>query len=191
MYFKKSDKLIKTIVFFFIILFLARPLQASEDAGTRKNALKITFLSLVTGSVKLTYEMVTFPQQSAELTLGVIGIGFDSFQVNPKGGLLRAAYKFNLWQPSQSALSGFYVKPEYAWSFFEYDSKDAGRKHSSMHTIMGCFGYQHEINRLVLDVFAGAGAGWGDKVEFQYHHGFMERFGWLTLTFGLKVGFSF
>jgi hypothetical protein len=42
-----------------------------------------------------------------------------------------------------------------------------------------------------LDGFVGAGVGWGEPVDLQYHHGFIERYGWLTLTFSVKVGFSF
>ena len=182
----------KIITIFFIIMLITSPLWAQDDIqSVNKNALKITFLSFITGSSKLTYERVTFPKQSFEFTVGIIGVGFDSYQVNPSGGLIRAAYKFNLFQPAGSELSGLYVKPEYAWSFFSYDSSDGKRNYSSMQTIMGCIGYQHEIKNLVLDFYVGAGAGWGDLVEFQYHHGFIERFGWLTLTFSAKVGFSF
>ena len=184
-------KVIMIISIFLLFLF---PLQAQDDTqSVHKNDLKITFLSLITGSLKLTYERVTFPKQSLELSTGIIGVGFDKFQVNPKGALIRSGYKFNLIQPANSALSGLYIRPEYAWSFFDYDSRDGSgiRIHSSMHTIMACIGYQHEIKWLVLDAFVGAGAGWGEPVELQYHHGFIERYGWLTLTFGMKVGVSF
>ena len=182
----------KTAIFIFILL-LAFPLQAQEDAQNdfKKNAFKITFLSFITGSAKLTYERVTFPGQSAEFTAGIIGVGFDKFQVNPSGGLIRAGYKFNLLQPQGSALSGLYVKPEYAWSFFDYDSKDGTRTHSSMQTIMGCIGYQQEIKRLILDFYVGTGAGWGEPSEMRYQHGFIERYGWLTLTFSIKAGVTF
>ena len=149
----------KQLMFILVMLLAVNLLQAQEDSRPiRKNDLKITFLSFITGSAKLTYERVTFPKQSAEITGGIIGIGFDKFKVNPKGALVRAGYKFNLLQKENTALSGLYIKPEYAWSFFDYDSKNNGRVHSSMQTIMMCTGYQHEIKRLVLDGFVGAGA---------------------------------
>lgn len=182
------------IIFLLIILYIAFPLSAQDNAeSVYKNSLKMTFLSFITGSAKLTYERVTFPKQSVELTAGIIGIGFDRYKNNPRGGLIRAGYKFNLWQPENATLTGFYIRPEYAWSFFDYNSEDENKNriHSSMQTILFCIGYQHTIKRLVLDGFVGAGAGWGKPVDFQYHHGFIERFDHLTLTFGVKIGVGF
>ncbi|MCL2027821.1 MAG: hypothetical protein FWG79_04960 [Bacteroidales bacterium] len=186
--------LLKTTTLVLLILNLAHPLQAGEDnRPIHRNALKTTFLSLITGSAKLTYERVVFPEQSVEVTAGIIGVGFDKFRVNPKGGLVRAGYKFNLLQQANSTLGGLYVRPEYAWSFFDYDARNGSgdRIRSSMQTIMGCIGYQHVIKRLVLEGFVGAGIEWGEPVELQYHHGFVERYGWLTLTFGVRVGVAF
>ena len=177
-----------------LALFFACSLGAQEGAPpARKNALKATFLSLITGSEKLSYERATFHGQSIELTGGFIGVGFDKFGVNPRGGLVRAGYKFILLEQAGTALSGLYVKPEYAWSFFDYDSGEGegGRVHSSMQTVLACIGYQREIKRLVLDGFVGAGVPWGERAELQYHHGFIERYGWLTLTFSIKLGLAF
>ena len=183
--------MIRIICCLFAVLFFTAALQAQQDKAIRKNALKTTFLSFITGSGKLTYERTTFPGQSVEITGGIIGIGYDKFKVNPKGGLLRAAYKFMFLQPKNAPLEGLYIKPEYALSAFDYNSKDMDRINSFWQTIMGCIGYQWGIKMFILDGFAGAGVGWGNSTELKYHHGFIDRYEWLTLTFGIKVGLAF
>jgi len=101
------------------------------------------------------------------------------------------AYKFIRANDLSAPLSGLYFKPEYAVSVFDYDSENSGRINSSMHTLLANVGYQWVINMLVLDGFAGAGVGFGKPTELRYHHGFIDRYGWLTLTFGMKVGVAF
>ncbi len=178
------QKRLNTVVLLFILTAIS--VQAHE-----KNSLKTTFLSFATGSAKLTYERATVPKQSLELTGGVIGVGFDKFDVNPKGGLFRAAYKFILTEKSKSPLNGLYVRPEYAVSIFDYDSENSGRINSSMHTLLANAGYQWVMGLWVFDGFVGAGVGIGEPTELQYHHGFIDRFGWLTLTFGMRIGVAF
>jgi hypothetical protein len=178
---------------FFILIFFyicVAPAFANSN-GEYKNAIKTTLLSFITGSAKLTYERALFPKQSIEITGGFIGIGFDKFKVKPKGGLFQLAYKFMFLQPDNTPLGGLYVKPQYAMSIFDYNSKNASRINSSWHTIMGCFGYQYIVKMFVLDGFIGAGVGLGNRTELQYHHGFISRYNWLTLTFGLKIGLAF
>jgi hypothetical protein len=168
-------------------------LQAQDESVSkiRKNAFKTTFLSLFTGSTKLTYERATTSHQSFELTGGIIGVGNDKFNVEPKGGLFRAAYKFMFFQPENAVLDGLYIKPEYAVSIFDHNKANMERVNSAMQTIMGCLGYQWSSNMLILDGFVGAGMGWGEPTGLRYHHGFIERYGWLTLTFGIKFGLAF
>ncbi len=175
--------LITALTFLF---FAAISLHAQE-----KNSLKTTFLSFATGSTKLTYERATLPKQSLEVTGGIIGVGYDKFGVNPKGGLFRTAYKFIFSKKANAPLDGLYLKPEYAVSIFDYDSKSSGRVNSSMHTILANAGYQWIIGMLVLDGFVGAGVGLGNPTELNYHHGFIDCYGWLTLTFGMKIGVAF
>ncbi|MDL2239508.1 hypothetical protein LJC73_04845 [Bacteroidales bacterium OttesenSCG-928-L14] len=168
-----------------------------------KNNFKTTFLSFYTGSAKLTYERALFNKQSIEITAGYIGVGYDSFNVQPKGALFRLAYKF-IFSPNQNVLTGFYLKPEFAYSEFGYNCVDKNlayakystgnsntRGRSCMGTLMACAGYQMAKNILVFDAFVGAGFGIGNDAEIQYHHGFIERYKHLTLTFGVKVGIGF
>jgi len=154
------------------------------------NGIKITFLSFITGSTKVTYERATFPGQSFEITGGIIGWGYDKFKVNPKGGLLRLSYKFIFFSKSPAPLNGFYVKPELAFSHFKYNTSTE-RALSSWVTIMGCSGYQWSKKWFLLDGFAGIGVGMGTPTEPRYHHGFIHRLKCVTLTFGVKVGVAF
>jgi len=154
------------------------------------NAIKITFLSFITGSTKVTYERTTFSGQSFEITGGIIGWGYDKFKVNPKGALFRVSYKFIFFSKPFAPLNGFYVKPELAFSHFKYNTSTE-RTLSSWGTLMGCAGYQWGKKWFVVDGFIGTGIGIGTSTELQYHHGFIDRLKCVTLTFGVKVGVAF
>ncbi|MBQ1605201.1 MAG: hypothetical protein II088_00195, partial [Bacteroidales bacterium] len=85
----------------------------------RRNAIKITFLSWLTGSTKISYERYFTPIHTGELTVGVICAGYDRFKNHPKGFTIRYAHKFILINHTNYALNGFYVKPELVWSNFD------------------------------------------------------------------------
>jgi len=180
---------------FFLSLFLSTTFHTVAQELLHHNIIKVTFLSFITGSTKITYERATRPHQSVEITGGIIGWGYDKFSVNPKGGLVRVAYKFILYSKSPSPLNGFYIKPEVAFSHFHYNVIDDDFSHnrvlSSWLTLMACPGYQWVKKWFVFDGFAGIGLGMGTNTKFQYHHGFIDRFKCLTLTFGMKVGVAF
>jgi hypothetical protein len=194
----------KKINCLFTLLLLTTSLQAEENIKpVRKNVLKTTFLSFITGSAKLTYERATLLRQSFEITGGVIGLGVDNphrFTTTPisdmKGGLVRAAYKFMPFASQNNPLNGFYHKPEYAFSAFSYYVHDEmptpGIRHFAIHTIMYDIGYQWVKNRFVFDSFVGMGRGWGTMNDC-YHHGFItpNDNNKMTLTFGMRVGFAF
>ena len=181
----------------FLLLFSATISSSINLYATDRvynNAIKVTFLSFITGSTKVTYEHTTFPKQSVEITCGVIGWGNDKFKVHPKGGLLRLSYKFIFFSKPATPLSGFYVKPEFAFSHFKhnvYVGDNSNRTLSSWITLMGCAGYQWSIKWFVVDGFAGVGLGIGTKTPQHYHHGFIDRLKCVTLTFGAKVGVVF
>ena len=182
------------IVFLLMSITICSFIKTYSQERVYNNAIKVTFLSFITGSTKVTYERATFPRQSFEITAGVIGWGHDKFKVNPKGGLFRVSYKFILYSKSPEPLNGFYVKPELAFSHFHHDfftEEKNNRTLSSWVTLMGCTGYQWTRKWLVLEGFVGAGMGIGTKTPQQYHHGFIDRLKCVTLTFGLKVGVAF
>ena len=181
----------KNLLFLFLFsIVISSSINIYATERVYNNAVKITFLSFITGSTKVTYERATFPNQSFEITAGVIGWGYDKFKVNPKGGLLRLSYKFIFFSKPVTPLSGFYVKPELAFSHFKYNASTE-RTVSSWVTLMGCTGYQWSKKWFIIDGFVGAGVGLGNRTELKYHHGFIDRLKCVTLTFGVKVGVAF
>lgn len=203
----------KRILAFSLLLCIAGAQAQESSPETKpfkyyKNDLKVTVLSLFSGSTKLTYERAITQKQSVEITGGVIGWGGDLLNHNhSKGGLCRLAYKFifnysyyphfhffsNQSRP-EHLLHGFYLKPELAFSSFSYDSKDGmERLHNNRLAVMGCIGYQWVCHRFVFDIFGGLGAGIGDENEYNYYHGFiaLPKGTPTAFTAGFKLGVAF
>ena len=205
----------KRILVFSLLLCLAGA-QAQQNDTTEsrrkipthfyKNDLKVTMLSLFSGSTKLTYERTFYNyytrlDNSVEITGGVIGWGGDLLNHNhSKGGLCRLAYKFIFhfseypYSEPEHLLNGFYLKPEVAFSSFSYDSKDGmERLHNNRLAVMGCVGYQVVYKRFVFDIFGGLGAGIGDENEYNYYHGFiaLPKGSPTAFTAGFKLGVAF
>ncbi len=179
---------------FLVVLF---SLQMFAEGVPKKNNLKTTVLSYITGSAKITYERALFERQSVELTAGVIGVGGDAKHNNPNGATARLAYKWILPFSYNSAnpLNGFYVKPEVAYSKFDYDRTSTGfivRDNISRAAIMGCIGWQCVKEWFVFDFYVGAGGAIGENCPDNYYHGFVgfNPDSDVALTFGLKLGIA-
>ena len=178
----------------FLLLFgHGSAIFAQTPANPYKNNLKVTMLSLLSGSTKLTYERSLSDSRSLEFTAGVIGWGGDYLNHNhSSGGLGRLANKFIFH--GRPGLQGFYLKPELAYSTFTYDAKeDDVRKRTSRLAVMGCFGYQVVFHRFVFDVFSGLGAGLGSGNDYNYYHGFigLGPSSHAAFTSGFKLGVAF
>lgn len=182
----------------FIVLIasvLAMPILASDSP--KKNNFKTTVLSYITGSAKITYERALFEGQSVELTAGLIGVGGDAKHNDPSGVTTRLAYKwmFPFSYKKDNPLDGFYLKPEIAYSNFDYDKKVGKliyRDNISRAAIMGCIGWQYVKDWFVFDFYVGAGYAVGDNCPDNYYHGFVgfNPDSDVALTFGLKLGFA-
>ena len=75
----------RPILIFAILLTLLRVATSSARAQSPyKNAMKVTFLSWVSGSTKLSYERA-FSQrkQSGEICASMIGAGYDKYHNKP------------------------------------------------------------------------------------------------------------
>jgi len=109
--------------------------------NSKKNAIKMSFFSMISGSLNFSYEHSLAPQKSIEAGLGIIGIGGNFNPVdffffipnkntdtwnNPRGAFVRLGFKFmrdpNDY-PIPSLLKGSYFKPEISYTFFSSTEK--------------------------------------------------------------------
>jgi len=184
------------------LLCTMKPVSAQYYAEhTTKNDLKFTILSLGSGSARFTYERAFSPLNSAELTVGVIGWGWDFLHhTRSTGGLIKAAFKWNLipQKGANSWLAGFYVKPEFVAAFFDYTPtigapENIITKHTNQFALMGELGYQLVLKWFVFDVYAGTGPSFGTGNDYNYYHSFMlfPRNWPMAFTAGFRVGVAF
>jgi len=186
-----------------ILLFpLAVSAQPSAQSVGAKNDIKVTLLSLGSGSSRFTYERAFSPLNSAELTLGVIGWGWDWLNDCKSNGILvKAAYKWNLipMRCSDSWLAGFYVKPELVVAAFKYNQRiqledltDPASFTRQVALLAEC-GYQIVHRWFVFDVYTGLGPSVGTGNDNNYYHSFMlfPDDGWLAFTAGFRIGVAF
>ena len=182
------------LIFYFCFVFV----NVYAEDNVKRNAVKTTILSWITGSCKLSYERAVFDNQTMEMTVGYIGVGNDKYKNDPKGYTVRYAHKFMLLGNNNCPLNGLYLRPELIYSHFHYDVKEGfERKLSEMGSLMFTAGYQYVINRFVLDAFFGSGYAIGNESDTHYQHGFLlwEYFGTynknIAMTFGVKLGVCF
>lgn len=179
-----------------LIATLAAPLRAEEG---ERNAVKITFLSWITGSTKISYERA-LPEwrQSAEVCTSLISAGYDKFDNDPMGFTLRYSHKFFVGNYSPTRpLDGLYVRPEAIYSRYHYTHSTGGRTLAEMCALLATAGYQMSFGRLLVDGWAGAGYAFGTPAETGYHHGFqlLDFMGIksdkVALSFSVRVGYTF
>ena len=179
------------------MLLAKQPVQYLEK--DYRNSFKITFLSWISGSTKLSYER-SFPnyRQSGELCASLIGAGRDKYQNNPKGYTMRYGHKFFLNENHKKSLMGFYLRPEVVYSHYYYNSgRGNGRTLSSETAFLGTFGYQYVYKRFLADFWVGGGYAFGTPAETYYHHGF-ELWHYfntentnIALSFSIRLGICF
>ena len=156
-----------------------------------RNSFKITFLSWISGSTKLSYERA-FPniRQSGEWCASIIGAGHDKYQNEPKGYTMRYGHKFFLNENQKKSLMGFYLRPEVVYSHYSYNSKvDGARTLANNTAFLGTIGYQYVYKRFLADFWVGGGYAAGTPADTYYHHGF-ELWHFLN-TGNTKIAMSF
>lgn len=187
---------------------LLQPVSSvAQDVATgigRRNDFKITLLSLGSGSTRITYERAFSNRNSGEVTLGIVGLGWDWMNhSSPHGLLTKVAYKWILAPQlsSSSWLAGFYVKPEFVWARFMYGSNRRDEfgfpekcpKLTLQMALLAECGYQLVLDWFVFDVYCGLGPSFGTGNSNNYYHSFMlfPSDGWLAFTAGFRVGVAF
>jgi len=181
-------------------------------AGQNKHALKINFTSPLTGSTELVYEQSVKPGKSWETALGIIGLGFDPQDYNPRGVFGKFAYKF-MKDPDfymqrmhyAHVLKGGYIAPEIALRYMSFVSDEylytvnsnvetSDRKENFALAVMLKFGKQWVIDdSFLVDIFGGIGYGFGGDDYEILNYGFIVGDEEVPIAFtgGIRLGWVF
>jgi len=180
--------------------------DADMYVGQKKNAAKINFLSPINGSLWLGYERSIKPGQSFEVELGLIGVGFDIAEQNPRGIGFKGGYKF-IKTPDfymkgmrySHILKGGYIKPEliftaYSVDSYVYDPNTWEETKERVSTVGGAvminLGKQWVYSdAFLLDLFFGIGYGFSSQADVN-QYGFIGGNSNVPIAFsaGMKIG---
>lgn len=173
--------------------------RAHGEVNDYKNSIKLTFLSLISGSTKVSYERA-LPKirQSSEICASWIGAGHDKYHNDPKGFTVRYGHKFFFKDKDSKSLQGWYLRPEAIYSYYNYNCQNTrSRELADMGALLGTAGYQLVHKRFLADFWIGAGYAFGHTSETRYHHGF-ELWHWLgktndhlAMSFSIRLGLCF
>lgn len=193
----------KSILLFVVLLFASNCMQAKQPAlypeKDYRNSFKITFLSWISGSTKISYERAFANiRQSGEFCTSLIGAGRDKYNNNPKGFTMRYGHKFFMNENQKKSLMGFYLRPEIVYSHYSYNRQADGMRTLAKSTaFLGTFGYQYVHKRFLADFWVGGGYAAGTSAETYYHHGF-ELWHFfnsvntdIALSFSIRLGYCF
>lgn len=192
-------KIFLCVIFLFCAFLSYGRDNAYGEVRDYKNSVKLTFLSWISGSTKVSYERA-LPKirQSSELCASLIGAGRDKYENNPSGFTVRYGHKFFFRDRDEKSLQGWYLRPEAIYSYYHYDCKSSNsRELADMGALLGTAGYQYVYKRFLADFWVGAGYAFGNPSETRYHHGF-ELWHWfnktsdnLAMSFSIRLGLCF
>ena len=170
--------------------------------GQRKSALKVDFLSPLFGFTGVHYEQSLKPGQSLEVGIGLIGLGFNTFN-DPVGGFVDIGYKlrhrpllFGRGDRYSHLLNGSYVRPRVTIGSFDRDGNEliSGTPERLNHTYFVAaldFGRQFVLADVAtIEYYIGVGYGastnYFDDINPIYYSNIMiDNFVYST---GLRVG---
>ncbi len=180
-----------------------------------KNIIKFNFLSPVNTNLEFIYERSLKPGRSWETSLGIIGVGFDPNDYNPRGAYGKFAYKF-IRKPDfymqrmhyAHLLKGAYMAPEismrytsyetyvYTGNYWETYETHQERVEDFSVAVTLKFGKQWVIDDgFVVDLFLGVGYGFTSSSNDSYDvipYGFIVGSEVpIAFTGGLRVGWAF
>ncbi len=183
--------------------------------GQNRNVIKFNFLSPINTNMEFVYEHSIKPGRSWETSLGIIGLGFDTDDYNPKGVYGKFAYKF-IRKPDfymqrmhyAHILKGAYIAPELALRHTSYDSyvysEDYGQNYESHEerikdfsiAVTLKFGKQWVFDDgFIVDLFVGIGYGVtnnsGDSYDVVTYGFIVGPEVPIAFTGGLRLGWAF
>ena len=172
----------------------------------RRRAIKIDFISPLTGNTTFSYEQSLKPGRSIEGSVGLIGLGLDPGGNNPLGMFIGFGFKliktpdfyFSRMRYSH-LLKGGYIKPEVSLALYGVDRDSYHYKHARetifSGSIMVNFGKQWIFDNVMLfDMYVGVGYGFSTS---SYNDTMVYNFGYATgppqfpiaLTAGINIGY--
>jgi hypothetical protein len=185
---------------------------AKTYENQKKHALKLNFLAPLTGNTTISYERLMRPSRSWEASLGIIGLGVDNNDENPRGAFAKFGIKL-IKNPDfylkgmryAHVLKGTYIKPEIAFSIYSFEddyeyywqngnliNRNVNRYTNWAVAFNIIVGKQYVFNdSFLLDMYIGAGYGYRHDHDAEvYHYGFLgaDSDTPLTVTAGLKIG---
>ena len=174
-------------------------------AKQHKHALKINFLSPLMGSTEFVFEKNIKPGKSWEVALGIVGLGVDVQDINPRGAYGKFAYKF-IRNPDfythkmhyAHILKGAYFAPEIAIRYMGFDCYNYYES-TSREEIFGIafllkFGKQWVFeDSFLIDIFGGIGYGAGGNEYEALNYGFVTGPDEvpIAVTGGIRIGWVF
>ncbi len=193
----------KSFLLLIVLLLASNCMQAKQPSlypeKDYRNSFKITFLSWISGSTKISYERAFANiRQSGEFCTSLIGAGRDKYNNDPKGFTMRYGHKFFMNEKQKKSLMGFYLRPEIIYSHYSYNRQVDGMRTLAKSTaFLGTFGYQYVHKRFLADFWVGGGYAAGTPAETYYHHGF-ELWHFfnsvntdIALSFSIRLGYCF
>lgn len=193
----------KSFLLLIVLLLASNCMQAKQPSlypeKDYRNSFKITFLSWISGSTKISYERAFANiRQSGEFCTSLIGAGRDKYNNDPKGFTMRYGHKFFMNENQKKSLMGFYLRPEIVYSHYSYNRQADGMRTLAKSTaFLGTFGYQYVHKRFLADFWVGGGYAAGTPAETYYHHGF-ELWHFfnsvntdIALSFSIRLGYCF
>lgn len=183
------------------IIAIFAAITLSFTASAQLNAVKITFLSWLTGSTKVSYERA-LPGigQTMEFCTSLISAGYDKYDNDPLGFTARYAHKFFVaCNDADHPMRGIYLRPELMWSKYSYDSHEihGERRLANMQALLATAGIQWTWGHFLADAWFGGGPAIGKPSETLYHHGFAL---WnylgatnenIAMSFSIRLGYCF
>ena len=188
-------------------LFIQEMDNPENYAENNKNAIKVDFISPLTGNLTFAFEHSLKPGASIEGTMGIIGLGVNVDDLNARGTFFKFGYKF-IKSPDfyfnkmryAHVLKGGYVKPEMAFGYYTQDvNTDQNPNSSSREEVLSfclhlVLGKQWVFNNVFLvDFSVGVGYGFDSLGDGGYRYGYSNSPSEVPIsgTAGLRIGYLF
>lgn len=172
----------------------------------RKRAIKIDFISPLTGNTTISYEHSIKPGRSFEGSVGLIGLGLDPGDNNPLGMFVQFGMKF-IKSPDfyfsrmryAHLLKGGYIKPEVSFGAYGIDTdyyySENERETVVTGAVMVNFGKQWVFDNVMLfDIYVGVGYGFSTRDHYddlEYNFGYVTgppQFP-IAMQAGINIGY--